>query len=86
VAKIDSKWVDLSNLKYVSSITWSGSGPYTMTIPASTHGRGLNPIVVVRVTDTGVSSDCTWDVSVVDFNGSITITSQENFAGKIVIL
>ncbi len=86
MALTHGKWIDPNSVRYTAALSWSGSGPYTMAITSTTHKRGLNPIVTVRVTDSGTSTDCTWDVSVTDSNGNITITSTENFTGKVIIL
>ena len=71
---------------YSVAASWSGVGPYTMAITAVAHGKGLNPIVTVRETLGGVSSNVIVDdISVTDITGDVTITSLNNFVGKVII-
>jgi hypothetical protein len=87
MAKTDGKWIDANSLRYVASLSWTGeSGSYSMSVPASTHGRGLNPIVQIKISSGGSSSNCTWDFDVDDDTGDVLILSNENFSGKLVIL
>jgi len=67
--------------KYTNSITWSGSGPYTFSITAATHGKGVDPLVQVRESTAVVYPDID-----IDGSGNVTITSTVNFSnGKVVI-
>ena len=67
---------------------WAGSGPYTITVSASTHGCGTDPAVDVLVKNGtayekyyGYPSGG-WSVSV-GSDGTITLSSSTAFAGKI---
>ncbi len=73
--------------RYVVSLSWTGTGPYTMSIPGTTHLRGTDPIVRARRLDAGsVYSVVYPDITIDDSNGDVVITSVVNFTGKVVIL
>jgi hypothetical protein len=73
--------------RYVVAITWAGGGPYTMSITGATHLRGTDPIVRVRKLSAGTVYDVVWvDTQIDDSTGDVTLTSTENFTGKVVIL
>lgn len=80
-----STYTPLAESKYVAELSWSGSGPYTMSIPASTHGMGSDPIISIKELLGGVWVDCvTVEVST-NNAGDITISSAEVFDGKVVV-
>jgi hypothetical protein len=71
---------------YVAALSWSGTGPYTMTVTGATHGKGLDPTVILRETAGGISSNVLVEsVAVTDASGDVTITSSTNFTGKVII-
>lgn len=72
--------------RYRVALTWSGAGPYTMTITAATHGKGLYPVVAVRETVTTNSLNVGTAISTVTASGDVTITSVTNFTGDVIIL
>jgi hypothetical protein len=73
--------------RYVTAITWTGAGPYTFSITGVTHAKGLEPIIRVRAFSSGTTYDVVdVDVAIDETNGNVTLTSTENFVGKVVIL
>jgi hypothetical protein len=79
--------IDFLGSRYVASLSWSGTGPYTMTITGATHLRGVDPLVVVRQTSGGVSTDVLLDsIAVNDSTGDVTLTSSESITGKVIIM
>jgi hypothetical protein len=76
----------VDNTKYVATLSWTGAGPYTMTILGATHNRGANPSVVVRETAAGVSTTVLVEVQVTDSTGDILLTSTEAITGKAIII
>lgn len=63
---------------------WSGTGPYTYTVSAATHGLTSNDELMVQVRD---DSGNIVEVDIaIDASGNITITSSTNFAGSIVAI
>lgn len=80
-----------TGLAYSESLSWSGSGTYTMLVSQAVHGKGENPIVVVRELVAGYYYDKIFgylDGSLqikVSATGDVTITSSDNFSGKIII-
>ena len=72
--------------RYSAALSWTGAGPYTMTITGATHGKGVNPNVIVRETSAGVSSNVLVDIAVTDATGDFTVTSISNFTGKVIVL
>lgn len=80
-----------ADVPYVAELSWSGSGPYSMTILASTHGKGADPMVAVRELSGGSYLDKTYgylgqemQISV-NTSGDVVITYSTNFNGKIII-
>ena len=60
---------------------------YTFTVPGTTHNKGLEPLVRVRAFSSGTSYEVVdVDVLIDETTGNVTLTSTENFTGKIVIL
>jgi len=77
----------IDNTRHVDALSWTGAGPYTMTITGATHRRGVNPVVIVRQTATGVSSDVLLEsVQVSDATGDVVLTSTEEITGKVIII
>ena len=73
--------------RYAAALSWTGAGPYTMTIAGATHGKGVNPVVTVRQTETGVSSDVLIEsIQVSDATGDVVLTSTEEITGKVIII
>jgi hypothetical protein len=72
-------------VRYTASLSWSGGGPYTMTITGATHGKGVNPMVSVRETAAGVSTVVICDISIDDATGDVTLESTSPITGKVVI-
>lgn len=73
--------------RYVAALSWTGAGPYTMTITGATHLRGTDPIVRVRQLVTGSTYVVVLtDTQIDDSNGDVVLTSSENITGKVVIL
>jgi len=67
---------------YSSDITWSGSGPYTYTIAAATHGLGVTRNLDVKVYE---SNDIVGvDIAVDSSTGEVTITSVVDFSNAHV--
>lgn len=71
--------------KYIDTLSWSGSGPYTMSIPASTHGQGTDPSIDIRELDGSDWVDCVTVEVRINASGDITISNAENISGKVVI-
>lgn len=79
--------------KYAYAFTtsnWTGAGPYTLTLNASTHGCGTEPSVeVFKKNGTsyeryyGYPSEG-WTMSV-NASGNITITASAAFDGKLIV-
>lgn len=69
------------------STDWAGSGPYTFTVAAATHGRGATKSLIVQVKEDGApNSVVNVDITVAD-NGDVVVTSDSSkFAGDIVII
>jgi hypothetical protein len=80
-----------ADVPYVAAISWSGSGPYSMTILATTHGKGTDPMVAVRELSGGSYLDKTHGYLgqemqiLVNTSGDVVITYSTNFNGKIII-
>ena len=72
--------------RYQAALSWTGSGPYTMTVTGATHGRGLYPEVRARETVAGVSTNIEIQIDITDATGNFTVTSADNFTGYIVVL
>jgi hypothetical protein len=74
--------------RYTVALSWTGAGPYTMTILGATHLRGVDPIVRVRefISGTNYRVVNTDEVTLDETTGDVVITSSENFTGKITIL
>lgn len=81
--------------KYVlifAAANWSGAAaPFTMSIPAATHGAGKDPSAdIYRLS--GSIYRKTWNypgsglACEVDANGNITLKSDEKFGGKLIVL
>ena len=65
---------------------WVGSGPYTLTYVAATHGLTTDKYLAVHVyEDLTPNLEVFPDVEVAD-NGDVTITSNSTFAGHVVLL
>jgi hypothetical protein len=75
-------------VRYSEALTWSGAGPYTHTCAGATHLKGTEPIIQVFVNTSGSIYQLVIgpDIDVDATTGDITITSSENFVGKILIL
>ena len=80
-----------ADVPYVAELVWNGSGPYSMTVLAATHGKGTDPIVAVRELSGGVYLDKTYgylgqemQISV-NTSGDVTATYSTTFSGKIII-
>ncbi len=74
--------------RYSTALVWAGSaGAYTMSILGATHSRGITPIIQLYY-DTGSTYQLVIgpDVDVSRSTGDITISSNENFAGDIIVL
>ena len=73
--------------RYTAALSWTGAGPYTMSVTGATHQRGTDPVIRVRQLVSGSLYDVvTVDIQVDDSSGDVTVTSSENFTGKLVIL
>jgi hypothetical protein len=74
--------------RYGVALNWTGAAdPYTMTITGATHLRGTEPIVQVSAIVSGTTYEVVYPVVAIDYsNGDVTITSTENFTGRVVIL
>jgi hypothetical protein len=73
--------------RYSAALSWIGAGPYTMTITGVTHLRGIHP----RVQPMTQISGSDYEVSICDVGinistGDVTLTSNINFTGIVVIL
>jgi membrane-bound inhibitor of C-type lysozyme len=66
---------------YSSSITWSGSGPYTFSITAATHGLGATRNLDIKVYE---NNDLVMTDVAVAANGDVTITSTVDFSNGTV--
>lgn len=73
------------NEKYVTTLSWSGSGPYTMSLPATTHGQGEDPVIAIRELIDSEWVDCVTVEVRTNSAGDITISSAEMFDGKVVV-
>lgn len=79
--------------KYVYTFTtsnWTGSGPYTLTLAASTHGCGTSPTVDVQVLN-GTAYEqyygypsTGWKMSI-NTSGNITLTASASFSGRLIV-
>lgn len=74
-----------SPLKYVAALSWSGAGPYTMSIPAATHGKGSDPCIVVREQDGSDLVDMVTMEVRINASGDITLNSAEMISGKVIV-
>jgi len=78
--------------RYTATFTtgsWAGTGPYTLSYTAATHGRGANPIISIYSGASSPFSLVLPDSTTIDSSGNITIsvpTVGLTFAGKIVVL
>jgi hypothetical protein len=78
-------------LRYAGDFTtgsWSGVAPsLTFSVAGATHGKGSDPVVIVRQNTTGdIYEDVGVDVSVDRVTGNVTLTSSEAFNGEVIIL
>ena len=81
-----SDWTNFNTTRYVTALSWIGTGPYTMTLSAATHGRGLNPLVRAQEIVAGPIANDVWvDVSTAA-NGNVTLTSSISFTGQVIIV
>lgn len=80
--------------KYVSTFTtasWSGSGTYTISITAATHGKGTTPMVDVQILS-GSNYVKAFNYPgngysiTIDASGNITLSTNTTFAGRVIIL
>jgi hypothetical protein len=81
----DLTWQNFAPTKYVASLSWSGEGPYTMSIPAATHGMGTDPVLAIRELIDSEWVDCVTVEVRTNADGDITISTGETFDGKVVI-
>lgn len=86
---LSEKGIDYT-LIFNATTDWTGSGPYSISLPATTHGCGSDPNVDV-LTASGTSyikfygyPSEGWKISI-DSNGNITLTTGVKFAGKIKV-
>jgi hypothetical protein len=74
-----------------TNVTWTGpsGGEYTITITAGTHGKGINPNVMVYETN-GANFDQTFPSVQINASGDVSIkvseTPDNRFNGKILII
>jgi len=74
--------------EFNNTTSWSGTGPYTITYAAGTHGRGATKELIVQVKEVldGTNNVVGILTSIAD-NGDVTITSTSSkFAGDITII
>ena len=73
--------------RYTAALSWTGVGPYTMTITGATHLRGTDPVVRCRELVSGSLYNVVYtDISIDDSTGDVVLTSSNNFTGKVVIV
>ena len=66
---------------------WGGfGGPYTIVIPAATHGQGATKNLSVTVKqDFGSDNIIVYDSPSINDNGTVTITTNTRYEGSVVI-
>lgn len=74
--------------RYTVALSWSGGGPYTMTILGSTHLRGGDAIVRLRefISGTNYKVVTPTEIDIDETTGDVVITNASNFTGKVTIL
>jgi hypothetical protein len=74
--------------RYSTSLSWTGVGPYTMSIAGATHGRGTDPIIRIRELTSGTSYDVVDidNITIDSSTGDVVLYSTSNFTGTVVIL
>jgi hypothetical protein len=81
----DLSWQNFAPTKYVATLSWTGSGPYTMSIPAETHGMGSDPVLAIRELIDSEWVDCVTVEVRTNADGDVTISTAETFDGKVVV-
>lgn len=69
-----------------NTIDWAGSGPYTITVAAATHGCGASKKLTCTVYKDGTPNELViTDITVSD-TGELIISANEKFAGHYIIM
>lgn len=73
--------------RYAAAISWTGAGPYTMSIAGATHLRGTGAVVQVMSQVSGnVYENAAVNVSKDIVTGDVVISSTVNFVGIVDII
>lgn len=79
----------VQNFNATSDWTLNGSF-YEIVIAAGTHGKGVNPNVLIFELDTGILTQVTTDSCSFDSSGNVTfqvlLSPDLRFAGRVVII